>query len=76
MPPGMFVMLLLALLTCRLNYNEYYVKPDNDENVHHTLQYYVNNSDKYFTSHTQIQVNITSVLTCYYGMLLTFRSSA
>ena len=26
------------------------------QNVHHTLQYYVNNSDKYFTSHTQIQL--------------------
>ena len=51
---------LIVMLMCRVNSThckEYFVKPDNDEdsskNVH-TLQYYVKNSVKYFTSCTQI----------------------
>ena len=55
------LMPLLALITCSgvesTTCKRYFVKPDYDEDNSkntHTIQYYINNFDKYFTSYTQI----------------------
>jgi len=54
---SLLTLLLISLLCSVQCSNIHFVKPDYDEDNSdnaHTLQYYVNNSDKYFTSHTEI----------------------